>query len=127
MSGWGGHESLKRRIEAAVVPGQVILTLGISHPNRVVAVTDEGVLVETSRSERRGTGPQLVPARMVTVAWEHLARHGRLRQQELLDDLDVKRSAFVCALLAQLEGVDVESTRPVTLVTGTGASKPERT
>lgn len=117
MSNWGGHESLRRGIEAAVSPGQVILTLGMSRPNRVVAIIDDGVLVETNRSEERASAPQLVPAWMITVAWDHLTRHGRLRQQELLDDLNVKRSAFVCALLAQLDGVDVESTRPVTLVT----------
>jgi len=116
MSGWVGYESIRRQIETKVLPGSVIATLGISRPNHVVAVTEDGVLVETTRSQERGAAPQLVPAWMITVAWDHLSRHGRLRQRELLDDLNVKRSAFVCALLAQLDGVEVEATRPVTLV-----------
>ncbi|GLC10036.1 hypothetical protein Mkiyose1665_44720 [Mycobacterium kiyosense] len=52
---------------------------------------------------------------MVVGAWEHLCAHGELTQDELLNDLNVKRSAFVCALLAQFEDVMVESAPATTL------------
>jgi hypothetical protein len=38
-----------------------------------------------------------------------------LSQNELLNDLNVKRSAFVCALLAQFPDVVVESLQPTVL------------
>ncbi len=108
-------DDLLERVLAAVNPGDVISTLGIARPNWIVSVDREGVTVETERSKDRGTGPQLVPAWMVTTAWEHLGRYGRLSQKELLGPLNVKRSAFVCALLARFPDVDIESTRPVVL------------
>lgn len=109
-------DDLLRRVEAAVQPGAVIVTLGISRPNRVVSVAPDGILVETERSAARGTGPQLVPAWMVQTAWDHLRSAGTLTQDYLMNVLNVKRSAFVCALLAQLPDVDVQRTRPITLV-----------
>lgn len=94
-------------INQAVCPGQVIKTLGKARPNRIVSIDRDGLRVETDRSIREGEGPQLVPAWMVNAAWQHLSKHGRLSQSELLDDLNVKRSAFVCALLAHFPGVEV--------------------
>jgi hypothetical protein len=52
---------------------------------------------------------------MVVAAWDRLRRRGQLSQPELLDDLNVKRSAFVCALLALFPDVVVRSTRPTVL------------
>jgi hypothetical protein len=52
---------------------------------------------------------------MIVVAWNHLQKKGELSQNELLNDLNVKRSAFVCALLAQFPDVVVRSTRPTVL------------
>jgi Family of unknown function (DUF6884) len=53
------------------------------------------------------------------LAWygtaEPLRQMGELSQNELLNDLNVKRSAFVCALLAQFPDVVVRSTRPTVL------------
>jgi hypothetical protein len=37
---------------------------------------------------------------MIVVAWHHLRQNGELSQNELLNNLNVKRSVFVCALLA---------------------------
>jgi hypothetical protein len=52
---------------------------------------------------------------MIATAWEHLRLHGRLSQKKLLGPLNVKRSAFVCALVARFPDVDIESDRPVVL------------
>ena len=49
------------------------------------------------------------------VAWHHLRRHGKLTNEELVNELNAKRSAFVCALLAQFPDVVVRSTRPIVL------------
>lgn len=102
-------------IRAVIEPGQVIETLTSKRPNRIVGIEPEGVLVETQRSDERGAGPQLVPAWMVIVAWEHLRLRHLLSQSELLNELNVKRSAFVCALLRLFPGVILQSTRPTVL------------
>ena len=67
------------------------------------------------RSDERGSGPQTVPAWMIAVAWNRLRQKGELSQNELLNDLNVKRSAFVVALFAQFPDVVVRSTRPTVL------------
>lgn len=99
----------------AAGPGTVIMTLSIKRLNRIIAVDRQGVLVETERSLSRGSGPQRVPAWMIAVAWERLRDKGELSQQEVLGELNVKRSAFVCALLAHFPNVYVRSTRPTVL------------
>ena len=57
----------------------------------------------------------MVPAWMIVAAREHLRQNGKLTHHELLRDLNAKRSAFVCALLAQFPDVVVRSTRPIVL------------
>jgi hypothetical protein len=54
---------------------------------------------------------------MIQLAWDWLQAHGRLTQKYLLadDGLSVKRSAFVCALLARLPGVEVVASSPIEL------------
>jgi len=52
---------------------------------------------------------------MIAKAWMHLQKAGVLSQAELLEDLDVKRSAFVIALLSHFTGVAVRSTKPVVI------------
>ena len=100
---------------AAAGPGTALLTLSTKNLNRITAVDSTGVWVETERSMGLGTGPQQVPAWMVVVAWQRLCEKGELSQQELLNELNVKRSAFVCALLAKFPEVDIRSTRPTVL------------
>jgi len=107
-------DDLFERVSAVAELGE-IETLSIRRTNRIAYADRSGVYVETSRSDRRGTGPQLVPAWMVVAAWDHLKRHGELSQDHLLNELNVKRSAFVCALLAQFPEVVVRSNRPVVL------------
>jgi hypothetical protein len=86
-------------------------------PNRIIDIAAHGVTIETERTRRLGNSPQLVPAWMIQVAWNHLTEIGTLTNRELLSStgLNVKRSSAVCALLAHLPNVDVESTRPIVL------------
>ncbi len=103
------------RIRNAVSPGDVIQTLGNPSPNRIHGIGSDGVLVSTPKSDRERKGPQLVPIWMIDDAWRHLTRHGVVDQPTVRDDLNIKRSAFVMALLAHFEGVRVRSTRPTML------------
>jgi HKD family nuclease len=104
-------------LRRASPPGSVITTITEGRPNTIADITPDGVYVQTGRSRARGTGPQLVPAWMVQLAWDYLQRYGELTNRHLLaeDGLNVKRSSAVCALLAQLPDVDTASTRPVVL------------
>jgi hypothetical protein len=52
---------------------------------------------------------------MIAVAWGRLCDKGELSQQELLNELNVKRSAFVCALVAKFPEVRIRSTSPTVL------------
>jgi hypothetical protein len=108
-------DDLLRRIHAAVQPGDEILTLTTKRPNVIAAIGQDGIWVETLRSKRRQSGPRLVPAWMIVTAWRHLRKNGVLTHAELLDDLNVKRSAFVVALLAKFNDVAVSSTHPIVI------------
>ena len=108
-------DDLLGRIQSVVQQGDEILTLSNKRPNVVAAIDREGIWVETLRSQSRGSGPQLVPARMIVTAWQHLQKTGVLSHAELLEDLNVKRSAFVVALLAQFPDVIVRSTEPIVI------------
>jgi hypothetical protein len=102
-------------VSEVVDPGMVILTLSSKKLNRIAAVDRDGLMVETERSMNLGSGPQLVPAWMIATAWHRLRENGELSQQELLNELNVKRSAFVCALVAKFPDVRIRSTRPTVL------------
>lgn len=115
MSAAEFDDELFDQVSEAVGPGTAILTLSTKNLNRVTAVERKGVWVETERSMGLGSGPQLVPAWMIAVAWERLRDKGKLSQQELLNELNVKRSAFVCALVAKFPNVHIRSTRPTLL------------
>jgi hypothetical protein len=103
------------RIRNAVSPGDVIQTLGNPSPNRIHGIGSDGVLVSTPKSDREGKGPQLVPMWMIDDAWRHLTRHRVMDQPTVRDGLNIKRSAFVMAMLARFEDVRVRSTRPAML------------
>ena len=106
---------LLERIQSVVRPGDEIYTLAIKRPNVITAIDQDGIWVRTLRSDSRRAGPQLVPAWMIVKAWRHLQKTGVLSQTELLKDLNVKRSAFVIALLSQFTGVTVRSAKPVVI------------
>lgn len=115
MSAAQFDDRLFDKVADAVAPGTVILTLTSKKLNRIVGLDRDGVLVETERSLGLGSGPQRVPAWMIAAAWGRLCDKGELTQQELLNELNVKRSAFVCALVARFPEVDIRSTRPTVL------------
>ena len=108
-------DDLLERIHSVVQPGDEILTLAKKRPNVISAIEREGIWVQTSRSDSRRSGPQLVPAWMILTAWQHLQKAGELSHAELLEDLNVKRSAFVIALLSQFNDVVVRSTEPIVI------------
>jgi hypothetical protein len=115
MSAAPFDDDLFDQVSEVVGPRTVILTLTIKRLNRIIDVDREGVLVETERSLSRASGPQRVPAWMIAAAWNRLCDKGELSQLELLNELNVKRSAFVCALVAKFPGVVIRSTRPTVL------------
>lgn len=95
---------------------QVVHTLRDHRPNWIVSISEAGLSVETEKTRAAATGPQLVPTWMFEVAWTRLVRRGRLTNAELVssDDLNVKRSSVVCAVLAELPRVSVTTT-PIVL------------
>jgi len=109
--------ALLDRIRAAVTDNAEILTLAERRPNYIADVTPDGVWVETRRSRAAAHPPQLVEAWMIQIAWEWLTSHGSLTNRLLVssDGLNVKRSSFVCGLLARLPGVELVSRRPIEL------------
>lgn len=121
-------DDLLARIRHAIGPGQTIPTLSRGRPNAIVSIEREGIEVETVRSSAKGSGPQLVPAWMIQRAWDHLVRCRSLTCRELVasDGLNVKRSAFVCALLARFPDVEVASSRPITLRMSGQASRARK-
>ena len=108
---------LRRLLEEVQRNSPVITTIANGNPNRIVGVDGQGVWISTDASDRKGSGPQLVPAWMLHTAWEHLRATGSLTNRYLLapEGLNVKRSSAVCALLARLPGVEVVATRPIEL------------
>jgi hypothetical protein len=108
---------LLARLRGALRAPARIVTLGDAKPNWIHDITPDGVWVETERSRAAGRPPQLVDAWMIQVAWDWLEAHGSLTNRHLLatDGLNVKRSSFVCALLACLPDVHVRRRRPIDL------------
>ena len=92
-------------LQAEVARDPLFLTLTRGNPNRVTEVTPTGIYIETDASRAKGTPPQEVPSWMFELAWETLRSRGRVTQQEVLNELNIKRSAAVCAILARLPGV----------------------
>lgn len=93
-----------------------VYTLGPSPKENVVAdVTASGVWVETDRSRSNQSGAQIVPPRMLNLAWDTLRTRGTLSNREMLEELRIHRSSFVAAVLARLPGVTTEPGRAIVL------------
>lgn len=105
------HPLLRAELEREVERDSLFLTLSQQKPNLVTLVTAHGLYVETNDSRAKGTPPQLVPSWMFELAYETLRARGRITQQEVLNTLNIKRSAAVCAILARLEHVSVRKHR----------------
>jgi hypothetical protein len=107
--------ALASMIASAVPPGTTVYTLTQSKPNWIVSIDTAGVVVETEASRAKGAGPQFVPGWMLQAGWDELSGLGHLSQTDLLERLNVKRSAAVMAILARLPGVRVASINPTIL------------
>jgi HKD family nuclease len=104
--------SLVGAIRRAIPQGTTIHTLAGGKPNTITDITELGVWVQTMRS---GEASQLVEAWMLELACEVLLTDQQLTNHDLLNTLHVHRSSAVCAILAQLPEVEVESPRPIRL------------
>lgn len=107
---------LLRKLARRLPNGTVVETLAKGMPNQIADVSPAGILIETRRSQARGTPPQLVEPWMLQLAWDYLSAHGELSNTTLLNELHVHRSSAVCAILATLDEVEVVSTRPKILL-----------
>jgi len=96
---------LLAQLQREVERRPLFLTLSHGKPNRVVELNPHGLYIETDASTAKGNPPQLVPSWMFELAYETLRARGRLTQQEVLNTLNIKRSAAVCAVLARLDEV----------------------
>lgn len=102
-------------ISEATRASSTVYTLGRSaKPNFVRDVTAGGIWVETARSrmlqdEEGRSASQLVPPRMLNLAWDTLRARGRLTNREMLKELRIHRSSFVCGMLSRLPGVRHEA------------------
>jgi HKD family nuclease len=110
-------DGLLAAIRAALANDMIVRTLSDRNPNWVREVTPDGIWVETERSRAADKPAQLVEAWMIQIAWEWLQTHRQLTNRFLLatDGLNVKRSSFVCAVLARLPEVRVTRLRPIEL------------
>ncbi|MHC4548621.1 MAG: hypothetical protein ACYTEZ_07570 [Planctomycetota bacterium] len=96
------EELLYAYLKDEVARNNAFYTLGPRRrKNEVTELTESGLYVETGRSRERSTGPQLIPAWMLNLAWDYLRAHGTLSNRYLLDDLHIHRSSAVCAILAR--------------------------
>ena len=103
-------------LRAEVRRDPVFMTLGrVPKRNMVTELTPTEVYVETDRTAQRGTGAAPVPAWMFELAWDYLRAHGELANTYLLNELNVKRSSAVCAILGRLPCVKVVSSQPIVL------------
>ncbi|MGE2731771.1 hypothetical protein ACQI4F_20040 [Mycolicibacterium vaccae] len=108
-------EELLGLVKSVVSVGETIETLGLARPNRIAAVGRDGVWVETERSNEKDGQAQLVPAWMISAAWDVLKLKGSVSQQALVKNLRITRSAFVCALIARFPGVVTETSPRIAL------------
>ena len=82
-------------LRGAISVGEVLTTIAEGKPNRIEDISEIGVLVETEKSQKAGTGPQLVPAWMLNLGWQHLQSDGSLANRHLLTEHNVRRSSAV--------------------------------
>lgn len=94
--------------------GRTIFTLGPSpRPNRILAIQQGHVEIETEASTRKGTHP-VVDIQWFADAWCVLQRDGYLDRSNLPDHVK-RRSAAIVAVLARHDKVRVSSERVIRL------------
>lgn len=89
-------------LEEHLHAGMKVLTLAQQKPNTIVEIGPTGLVLQTERSISLGSAGETVPAWMFNTAWERLTSRGSISRDELLRELNVKRSSAVLAVLATL-------------------------
>jgi DNA-binding HxlR family transcriptional regulator len=75
--------------------------------NQIKEFSNVGVYVETKK------GVQLISQDLIKQAWGYLLKDGILHRNE--HEKATYRSSFICALLAQLDYVNIQSKRPIAI------------
>lgn len=88
--------------------GKSFYTLGRGHEFRVEEMGEGHLLIVTTQGRRR------IPRRELEGAWQNLTRQGKLTQQQIVKGSSPFNSAYVAALLAQMQGVG-HTSNPITL------------
>lgn len=78
-----------------------VYTLTQRRENKIMSVSSAGIVVATTRSPKG----KLVPKYMFDSTCKALSSGKPISQEELLDDYNVHRSAFVMSLVSQLDDV----------------------
>jgi hypothetical protein len=108
-------DELFSRMLSVVESGDEITTLSNKRPNRIVSIDRSGVSVETLRLDRRGTGPQIVPARMIVCRVGAPVPERRVDSPGAAQRAEREAFGFRVCVLAQFPDVVVRSTRPIVL------------
>ena len=108
-------EQLFQALLLTIPEGSVVETLADHRSNHVAVLSPDAIWVETEKTRALGTGAQPVPGWMLQLAYDRLRSHGTLTNADLLNQLRVHRSSFVCAALAELPDVAVLRRSPITL------------
>jgi len=100
-------EEFRGKVVNKAIELEKVHTLIQGRENKIMSVISAGIVVETTRSPRG----ELVPKSMFDSIFKALSSGKPISQQELLDDYNVHRSAFVMSLVSQLDDVIYNSTK----------------
>lgn len=95
--------------EVKKLEGKTLYTLEQKEPFLVVQVLHDRVIIENSKNNER-------PIRWSEIrgAWGHLEQHGTITRAEIMESFSSYNSAYLAAILANLEEVSTEIA-PITL------------
>lgn len=80
---------------------KIVYTLTQRKENKIIRVISGGIVVDTERS----IGGEIVPKSMFDSTFKALSSGRTISQKELLNDYGVHRSAFVMALVSNIDEV----------------------
>lgn len=89
--------------------GKILNTIDQKEPFVILQVLHDRVIIENSLKKER-------PIRWseIRASWSHLEQHGTVTRAEIMESYSSRNSAYVAAILANIDGVTSE-TRPIIL------------